>query len=331
MSGPEQNLTESAETDVVQGQRPDRYVQDGNLTSIPFDPRVRADEIGDGVIDRLRTKPRLTISVALVAGTLLLALLIAILPFFPSLNNPYLLAAVAFVAYTALVFNTGAKSERSRMASDDWAFLKNEGRNGNGEAIPLRGEAKRVDEDSIVFYPIVGWRARGYSANYLKVKHVGDQLTRRIGKTGMNPDDRAGIILNDNYTVQTQSEDFGKVLITNTSGLQPATSARTEDAVVKARIPSYVDPDELDELEKKNQLLREDRSTLEGRLQVVQRQLEELEAKLKGQTETTVNEIVRLVRELRSTENEPPAVVNNQPPVARDYGQMDDDEFDEEQ
>jgi len=260
-----------------------------------------------------------------VAGTFLLALIIGALPFFPSLSNPYILGLLVFVGYTALIFNAGAKSERSRLASDDWLFLKNEGRNGNGEAIPLRGEVKRVDESSIVFYPIIGWRARGYSANYLKVKHVGDAITRRVGRTGMQPDDRAGILLSDAYTVQTNSEDFGKVLITNTSGLTPATSARAEDAVVKAQIPSFVDPDELSELEKENQLLREDKQTLEGRFTTVQRQLQELEAKLRDQTEYTTNEIVQLVRELRSTDSEQPAVVNNQPP-ARDYGQMDTDE-----
>jgi len=312
------------DTDVVTGERPDRYVRDGSLETLPFDPTVREDTIGDSAWERARSRPRLFYSGVALALTLIASIIIGIFPFDPRLDNPILYAPFLILAYTVTIFNFGAKSEISRWQSDDKLVIKSEGRNGNGDVIVARGEADRVDQNSIVFYPVIGWRSKGFRANYLKLKHVGSSLARRLGRTGMKTDDRVGILLSDTYTEKTTSEDFGTVYVTTSRSLSPATSTKVDEAAIQADIPSYVDPEELDQLQQENQLLKEDRRTLEGRLTTVKDRLQDLEAKLREDTEYTTGELVQLVRELRSTDDKQPTVVNNQP--SQDRGQFDPDD-----
>lgn len=278
------NDDETQRTDPSPGEgfESDRRVRE-DIDAVPFDAGTAEDDLAESSLEKIKAQPGMYALYAALAVPVVVAFLMFVVPFFPSITDPLSFVPLSLMALISFCILYGMKYERER--------LNNYGLYVSYSEL-LFGE---FDRQKNVFYPIRGWSYRGIRANYLEVRDIAPEIANRYNKS-VTPGDRAGIRLTDELVNTLRAPIFGAVAVAKSPEL--VVDEFGGDTALRPGYPTKADQQTLDNLTKAMRNLRidaaeisKDRQTLLQQNADLRAQLRERDKDVKGQFITDVSDL----------------------------------------
>lgn len=273
--------TERTDPSPEEGFESDRRVRE-DIDPVPFDAGSAEDDLAESSLEKIKAQPGMYALYAALAVPVVVAFLMFVVPFFPSITDPLSFVPLSLMALISFCILYGMKYERER--------LKNYGLYVSRSEV-FFGE---LDRQKGIFYPIRGWSFKGIRANYLEVRDVAPEIANRYNKT-ITPSDRAGIRLTS-IVNPVRVPIFAGVAVANSPEL--TVDEFGENATLRPAYPDSADRATLENLTQVMRDLRVDASELAKENQRLKQTNNDLGAELSKQQGDVTGEFIDNVSEL---------------------------------
>lgn len=271
----------------------DRRYNDGEWQhpSEVSDPAVRDDETSTSRLTWLKQNKGLTAGLVIAACLVLLVLA----RFLPGIaNNTYVRYGSAIIVLMTGVYVLGRRQTLHRAQNVDELVL-----HMGGSTERYYGTADPGHDDYIRFTPAKGFTLLGSLGDAYSIQDIDPELARMQQRSNGDPSEDA-VIRVDPAFAGARSTETGTVISVATDGL--SLDPFNHKSALKTSPPTQADVDALGELKDRIASAREEKRSLESRLQAERRRRKDAEEEAKQKRTEIMDEFTQRFREIAESQ-----------------------------